>query len=219
MALMLAREVGDITTENRLTDIAEQEFGADYFAEDDDRFAWKLVMDEPHPRGQLNSLLILSEIGERGAWTNVYSGARETQFHLPTIEGVDYPHLGISEAKNDVGDETLWVSTYAATSDRRGSATSWKVTKLSNPQAVKVYCDDTQYSDWGVIGGDTIEINSRIAAHRFRIVVGPARDTASLDDASRSVVDVAPGPAVGASPASTTTARYRPAAPPSCACC
>jgi len=71
MTLMLAREVGDVTAEQHLKAVAEQEYGPDFFAGDEDRFAWKFGLDEPYPRWQLNGLLILSEIGDRGAWTNV----------------------------------------------------------------------------------------------------------------------------------------------------
>ena len=111
---MLAREVGDVTTERRMKAIAEREWGPDFFVDDDDRFAWGFGLPDPHPRGQLNGLLILSEIGGPGAWTNVYKGDRDAQFDLPTVEGVDFPNLGISEASNDVSDGTLHVTTYAA---------------------------------------------------------------------------------------------------------
>ncbi len=218
MVLMLAREMGDLTTEKRLTAVAEQEYGPNFFGEDEDRFAWKFGQNEAHPRGQLNSLLILSEIGERGAWTKVYNGTRDTQFHLPTVEGVDFPHLGIAEARNDAADGTLWVSTYAATSDRRGTATSWKVAQLANPQAVKVYCDDIEFNDWGVVAADTIEINSTIADHRFRIVTAPSA-AATVDDGSRAVTQGVSGNPMDAALSPATTASYRPAAPPTCACC
>ncbi len=219
MTLMLAREIGDVTTERRMKAIAEQEWGPDFFADDDDRFAWGFGLPDAHPRGQLNGLLILSEIGGPGAWTNVYKGDRNAQFDLPTVEGVDFPNLGISEAINGVSDSTLHVTTYAATSANRGNATSWKVTKLRDPKSVRVYCDDALFSDWGVIGEHTVEINSTIDAHRFRIVAtSPAEQTVGerqSENASASgsvTVSATAGP-------TPTPARYRPAAPPSCACC
>ena len=215
MTLMLAREVGDATTEKRLVAVAEQEFGPDFFADDEDRFAWTFGLDDPHPRGQLNGLLILSEIGERGAWTNVYTGGRDAQFTLPTIEGVDFPNLGICEAYNDVTDSTLYVSTYAATAARRGQATSWKVTQLPDPKAVQVYCDGEKYSDWGVIDDHTIEINSSIAAHRFRIVGTRAEDTVSEEHGAISTREGSSTMASGAGTPVETAAQYRPASPPS----
>ena len=82
--LMLAREVGDATTERRLKAFAEKEWGP-YFYTDGDRFAWSFGLDEDHPRGQLNSLLILSEIGNPGAWSRVYSGKKVTRPGEPEV--------------------------------------------------------------------------------------------------------------------------------------
>lgn len=219
LALMLAREIGDLTTEKRLSAIAERDFGPDFFGDDPDRFAWTFGLEEPHPRGQLNGLTILSEIGERGAWTRVYTGARETQFHLPTVEGIDFPNLGISAARNDTHNGTLLVSTYAATSARRGDRTSWRVTQLSNPQAVKVYCDGSEYSDWGVLNSNTIEINSTIDTHRLRILCGPAMDKVSAQDTALATQAVASSSSDTRAPQAAPVAHYRPATPPSCACC
>ena len=216
---MLAREVGDATTEARFKAVAEQEFGPDFFAKDDDRFAWSFGSDEPHPRGQLNSLLILSEIGGRGAWTNVYTGPRETQFHLPTVEGVDYPNLGIAEARNESSDGTLHICTYAATATHRGAPTSWKVTQLPDPQSVKVYCDDIEYRDWGVINDDTIEINSNIGTHRFRIVGGLISQNQTFEDQQSQSKEVRAEALVTTAADLAKIAQYRPAVPPSCACC
>ena len=215
MTLMLAREVGDVTTELRLKAVAEQEYGPDFFADDEDRFAWTFGLDEAHPRGQLNGLLILSEIGGPGAWTNVYKGVHEHQFDLPTVEGVDFPNLGICEASNNVTDGTLHVSTYAATAARRGEETSWKVTQLSDPQAVQVFCDDEKFSDWRVIDDHTIAIQSSIASHDFRI------DGASVGDSVNNEhgAEMTDGGGVASSDSAETgmeaPTQYRPAAPPS----
>lgn len=218
MTLMLAREIGDVTTERRFKALAEREWGPDFFAGDEDRFAWSFGIDEPHPRGQLNGLLVLSEIGGPGAWSGVYKGAREAQFELPTVMGVDFPKLGISTAFNDTADGNLHVATYAATAACRGEATSWKVTQLSNARAVEVYCDDSAYSDWGALDDHNIEINSTIAAHRFRIVDRGRTEAAKIERSTSTAGGAAATPGASTTTA-TTTARYRPAAPPSCACC
>ena len=218
MTLMLAREVGDETTERRLKAVAEQEYGPDFFADDEDRFAWKFGLDDPHPRGQLNSLLILTEIGGPGAWTNVYKGTHQNQFDLPTVEGIDYPNLGVCAAHNDVTDGTLHVSTYAATAARRGESTRWKVSQLPNPKAVQVFCDDQPFSDWGVVGDGAIEINSTIDAHTFRIVGDKATTTATAKRNGDTIAATGTSN-VGTGNIATTRAHYRPAVPPSCSCC
>ena len=183
---------------------------------DPDRFAWTFGLDEAYPRGQLNGLMILSEIGERGAWTRVYAGRHGSRFDLPTVEGVDFPSLGISEARNDVAENTLWVSTYCATAAHRGQPTRWKVTQLADPRAVKVYRDDAEYGDWGVMDDTTIEINGDVEAHRYRIVYPPL-ETARRGGAA--AVPTQAGNAATMAPGAPAAARYRPAAPRGCACC
>ena len=227
MTMMLAREVGDLTTENRLKSVAEREWGPNFFGDDEDRFAWGFGLAEPHPRGQLNGLMILSEIGGPGAWTNIYKGSRDGQFDLPTVEGVDFPTLGISAASNDTNDGTLHVSTYAATSARRGTPTSWRVSQLRDPATVQIYCDDQLYNDWGVVGDNTIEINSTIGEHRFRIA-NTGSELGAMDServavnggSIRSNTSVNASAGAGSAVIETATkTHYKPAAPPSCNCC
>jgi hypothetical protein len=219
MTMMLAREVGDITTERRLKAIAEQEWGPNFFGDDEDRFAWGFGLNEQYPRGQLNGLMILSEIGGPGAWTNIYKGKRNSQFDLPTVEDVDFPFLGISQAINDTDSNTLYVSTYAATSDRRGTSTSWKVTQLNDSRIVKIYCDDELFNDWGRIDDHTIEVNSTIGEHHFRITGTGSRDRISMDDFSASGSYDSSSRVTSSGIISPTATQYRPAAPPGCACC
>lgn len=220
MVLMLAREIGDITTEKRLSAVAEQEFGPNFFGDDPDRFAWQFGLDEPYPRGQLNGLMILSEIGERGAWTDVYTGNYEPQFDLPTVEGVDYPSLGISEASNDKNTGQLFISTYAATQTRRGEKTSWRITQLPSAEGVQVYCDNSLYTDWGRISNNEIEINSTIDSKRFRIVWGNSASHKTENTSRAELTAIASETGNAAAPTSVeATTSYRPAAPPSCACC
>ena len=216
LVLMLARELGDVTTENRLASIAEREYGENFFGDDPDRFAWQFGIDEPYPRGQLNGLMILSEVGDKGAWTDVYRGDYRPQFDLPTVEGVDYPILGISEAVNDADTGTLFVSSYAATNASRGQETRWRVSQLPDAASVQVYCGDSLYPDWKVLDNNRIEIDSTVDSHAFRIV-WQAADGVHRSDSTATQATQQPARVSSTSRSNTTS--YRPAAPPSCACC
>ena len=55
---------------------------------------------------------------------------REAVFSQPTVEGVDFPTLGISAARNDLSTGELLVKTYAAAPSCAGQATSFKLTTL-----------------------------------------------------------------------------------------
>ena len=63
-------EQGDATTKRRLKAFAEKE-RSPYCFTDGDRFAWTFGLDEDHSRGQLNSFIILSEIGNGGGSSQI----------------------------------------------------------------------------------------------------------------------------------------------------
>jgi hypothetical protein len=93
------------------------------------------------------------------------------------------------------------------------------VTQLRDPKAVQIYCDDELYTDWGVIGDHSIEINSTIGEHRFRITgTGSAAGAIADGDTVASSASASPGVG-GSAKGEATVAHYKPAAPPSCSCC
>ena len=63
-------EQGDATTKRRLKAFAEKE-RSPYCFTDGDRFAWTFALDEDHSRGQLNSVIILSKIGNAGGRSKI----------------------------------------------------------------------------------------------------------------------------------------------------
>ncbi|HEY2705017.1 MAG TPA: hypothetical protein VGL20_15140 [Candidatus Dormibacteraeota bacterium] len=172
IALLMAREMGDHATEARFRELAERTFEPRSFGDDGDRFAWWFNLGEEHPRGQLCSLLMLTELGEPGAWGRVFTQPNLTKFEQPTVEGVDFPRLGVSEAWNDLEAGALWVTTYAATRAARGAAASWRVTRLPDAGSVSIQCDGSDFPGWRVVEPGTIEIEAPIGDHRFRIVTG-----------------------------------------------
>jgi len=208
--------MGDVTTERRLKNLAEREFGPNFF-NDEDRFAWRFGLDEQHPRSQLNGLLILSEIGQPGAWSNVYKGNNLDHFDQPTVIGVDFPKLGISRAINDSDSSKLYVSTYAATKSAANQKTSWKVCNLDHAQSVSVYLENNPYPDWTVIDSNTIEINTTIESKNFCIAYKPKLfGTKSTNSVGARSSMSATSPQVAGKQIRTV---YKPASPPSCSCC
>jgi Linalool dehydratase/isomerase len=213
---LIAREVGDSTTERRLRDYAERKFEPRVFGEENDRFGWWFGRKEPYPRGQLSALQMLCELGDPGAWSRVFDRPNLAKFDEPTVVGVDYPSLGICEAWNDGDSGDLRVATYAATPSRRGAHTSFRVTKLPNVRAVRVRCDGVDDPPWRAVGDDTIEIECDIGEHRFEIATrGQARDDAS-EQRRREGAD-----AEIVAKAGSESRTYVPAPPPTCAapCC
>ena len=195
IALFIANELGDDELADRLRVVAEREFEPRFFGPDGDSFGWWFGFGEEYPRGQPGALLALSEIGARGSWQRAFKPSDGARFREPTVEGVEYPTLGISQAYNDPGSRSLIVETYAATSGRRGHRTSFRVTQSAGVNEVAVTCDGEDFASWRAVDGDTIEIATDVADHVFRISTAdgvpsgrPVRDAAAEERTA------APGP-------------------------
>lgn len=194
VGLLMAREVGDHETEARLREVAERDFEPRFFGADGDQFGWFFGNGEPWPRGQLSSLMVLSELGEPGSWGSVFNRPNTAKFDEPTVTGVDYPRIGLTQAWNDLDAGVLWVETFAATSAATGTPTIFSVTQLPNAAEVSIWCDGAEFTDWRTIGPDSIELSTDIRDHHFRIVTGfhgapaPAQRKASTGSVTTSTV-------------------------------
>ena len=202
------RLAGDTTTEERLHSLAERDFEPRFFGDNDDRFGWWFHTGEEWPRGQLANLMVLSELGQPGGWSRVFTHSNLTKFREPTVEGVDYPTLGIAQAWNDPQAGALWVETYPATTAAAGLKTSWRVSRLAKPEDVTVQCDGSGFTAWRVTGPETIQINADVATHLFRISTGYHGGAQPLVHHETAATGMVPGKAV-----------YLPAAPPGGSCC
>ena len=136
LGLVLAKALGDHTAVARLSAAAERDNEPRWFGEDMDKFGWWFNLDEPWPRGQGTALMMASEIQE-GSWIESFKVKHLDKYTAPTLEGVDYPTLGVDQAWNDKDSGILFIGTYAAERSRRGEETAWQVTNL--PDASDAY--------------------------------------------------------------------------------
>jgi hypothetical protein len=162
--------------------------------------------------------MVLSELGEPGAWSRVFTQPNLAKFSEPTVSGVDYPILGISQCWNESNAGTLWVETYCATSTKRGAATTWRVSGLPNPATVRVMMDENEYGGWSISGADAIEIRSNVDTHRFRIVTNWTGNNAksaapTTAQAHSSTVNVTTAPSALASASALVSSKGK------CSCC
>ena len=172
IALMMARELGDVTTETRLRKLAEDAFEPKFFGAEGGSFAWWFNLGEDWPRGQLSSLMMLSELGEPGAWSRVFNQPNLAKFSEPTVSGVDYPTLGLAQCWNDLDAGALWVETYCATPSRRGVPTTFQVSGLPDVGALRVMLNDSEFTGWSPTSAGTIEIRCDVDTHCFRFETG-----------------------------------------------
>jgi hypothetical protein len=193
IALFIATELGDEEMADRLRDVAEREFEPRFFGPDGDSFGWWFGFGEEYPRGQPGALLALSEIGTRGSWREAFEPAADDRFNEPSVEGVDYPTLGIAQAHNYSDDRALVVETYAATSAHRGRATTVRVSQLPDSAKVAVTCDSQEFARWRSIGPNEIELSVDVAEHLYRIhACSPSPGNQARTRADRSALTSTP---------------------------
>ena len=128
--LVMAKEMGDDVAYKRLSEAAERQYEPRFFGEHHEKFGWFFNNAEAFPRGQGSAMLMAAEIAGAGDWTRAFEAPHLDKYTAPTVEGIEFPSLGVSQAWNDRATGTLHVVTYAAAPDKRGAATRWRVTNL-----------------------------------------------------------------------------------------
>jgi len=236
LGVVLAREFGDEITLARLTRYATDHFEPGFAGaglQGADEFGWGFGLGEPYPRGQLNGLLMMAEIGTPGAWSRVFTEPNLAKFDEPTVCGVDFPRLGIREARNSGG--VLHLGCYAGTSAERGAPTSLRVTQLPDAASCVLHRAGVPYPRWRVLDPHTIQIDLDLDSHQLQVswstaaaaprplAPEPTRSSTPASSGSRAGTGVRPG----SGPASSTPTGPTPSAPtltagiprPPCACC
>ena len=169
--LALAKALGDHTAVARLSAAAERYSEPKWFGEDMDKFGWWFNNGEPWPRGQGSAQMMITEITESN-WVDAFKVKHLDKYAAPTLEGIDFPTVGVDQAWNDKESGVLHVGTYAADRNRLGEETSWRVTGLPNANDVFVLADGSPFQNIEVINDNSILIRSDINLHRFQIFTG-----------------------------------------------
>lgn len=228
----MARELGDTAVAEKLKAAADRESDPRFFGKQNEMFGWWTNFPtEGYPRGQASATMMVSEIGRPGDWIRSLQAPFLDKFTAPTVEGVDFPSMGLFQAWNDPASGTLNVGTYAASPDKRGATTSFKITNLPNASLVGITVDGQPFTRFEVTGPSGIRIDTTIDDRQFRIVTG-YRGTGNRADEQprpqddRRIAGAAPGLASAERSAHDGTQADRPASRnlfsvkgPGCACC
>ncbi len=168
--LAVATALGDHMVAERLRSAAERDNEPLWFGDDGDRFGWGFNRNEPWPRGQGTARMMLSEIQE-GNWVDAFECRHLDKYDAPTVEGVDYPTVGVDQAWNDPESGVLYVGTYDADRSRRGQETDWTVTNLPNPSDAVVLQNGSELPA-EVVGPNAIRIRTTVGEYRYQIFTG-----------------------------------------------
>jgi hypothetical protein len=169
-ALSLAHELGDGEIAGKLRTHAEASYEPTWDRQAGD-FYYLFGLREPYPRGQFNAQLMLSEIGGPGAWWRLFNEPNLRKFEEPTVCGVDYPRVGLSEAYYDPGRRALALQTYAATPAAAGGQTRFRLVGLRRPEKCSVLREGAPYDRVRVHNG-SLEIEATIEQKRYQVIEG-----------------------------------------------
>jgi len=176
IGLLLAREFGDDTTARRLGRALEKQSNGRFFGSvgdgEPEEFGYYFGFGERYPRGQESALYMLADVMEPGDWYAAFNEIDADRHSAPTVEGIDFPSLGVRRAQNDPRDGVLTVETYAATRSTSGTPTRWRVANLPDAQSVAVELDGHDFGGWRTLDASTIEISCSIASQTFRLRTG-----------------------------------------------
>jgi hypothetical protein len=187
---LVAKELGDWSTVDRLAAVIERDFEPRFFGEDNSRFGYFFGWGETWPRGQTSALLMAGELATPGSWSKPFNQPNLAKFTEPTVEGVDFPTLGISAAHNLPGAGELHVSTYAATPAARRTPTTWRITNLADPSDVRIICDGQAFDNWRVIDDSTIEVSLDVDSHDLIVATGSSQVNAPSREAGQRRVEI-----------------------------
>ena len=179
--LVMAKELGDEVAYARLSAAAEREYEPKIFGEHQEKFGWFFNNKEGFPRGQGSAMLMAAEIAEPGDWTHAFEARYQDKYTAPTVEGIEFPALGVSQAWNDRATGILHVVTYAAAPEKRGAATKWRVTNLPSVTNLTLLVNGQPFTRFASVGPRTIELTTTIDAHQFQIVTGYRGDGARAE--------------------------------------
>ena len=164
--LILAREFGDDAIYNKLDAHCEARHEPTWDAAAGE-FTWGFGLNEPHPRGQFNATRMMAEALSEGAWRRLFNAPNLGKFNEPTVYGVDFPTVCLSQARYDAARGQLVVATDAGLPHAAGQPTSFRVTNV-DPASCQVEIDDRVCDDWRIVEGD-LEITTTVAAHLIRV--------------------------------------------------
>jgi hypothetical protein len=118
----------------------------------------------------VDAVIMAAEARGKQAWWRIFNEPNLRKFDQPTVCGVDFLRLGISQAIYDADKNLLAVSTYAADPWMAGTTTTFTVERLHKPAQTLLLRDGQVYDGWRVSGEDRIEVKAEVQDHAYRLM-------------------------------------------------
>jgi hypothetical protein len=169
MLLQLAGEFADEPTKKSLWDAADN-FIEPNWDSSSGEFTLGLKLNEPHPRGQWNARMMAGWVCTQGAWSRIFNEPNLSKFDEPTVEGIDFPSIVLSEARWD--GSTLYLAAHPQNTHVQGTVTTARLTNAGNTQGwVLIQPDGTKVT----LTGEADHVPFEIRADNRTVMI--RRDT------------------------------------------
>ena len=165
--IFLAREWGLTELADELLTVADERYGPTW-----DRtrgeFTWSFELDEKHPRGQANALMAAATAMEPGLWSRVTSTPIDNRLAEPTVLGVDFPALALSQAEWLRYEQKLVLQTEAMNEAVTGTPTSFRIRGLPDPTRFTVSSPTGAPARSRLLGSDLL-VHTTVGQHKLEI--------------------------------------------------
>ena len=166
VGLSLAKEFDDKAVYAKIMAHAEDNYEPTWDTSSGE-FTWRFGLDEPHPRGQYNGQMATAEACSPGAMARIVDAPNLRKFLEPTVYGVDFPTVCLSQAYYDVDRRCLLISMDPGAPSAAGQPTTFRVNNV-DAQRCRVTVDGQPSQDWRIVN-DELEITTTVAEHTFVI--------------------------------------------------
>jgi hypothetical protein len=167
MALWMAREWGLHELADVLAHTVDEHYEPTWDRTTGE-FTWGFALGEPIPRGQYNGTMAAAQIATEQAWTRLATVGPGDRFAEPTVVGVDFPRVALSEARWDPQQQTLLVTPDPVDARAAAAPTTFRVVNLRDATKWRAELDAGEPVD-SIAHGDKLEIRTTAAPRRHRI--------------------------------------------------
>jgi hypothetical protein len=168
-AHLLAQEFGEDGLSAKLAEFSDARFGPTWDVATAE-FTWRFGLDEEHPRGQLNATAAMAEAGGPDAWWGIVNRPNRKKLAEPTVHGVDFPKVCLSQAVYDPSAAQLIIATDDGVPAHRGEPTTFRISNVV-PGNCSVEIDGTKSDNWRIVEGQ-IEISTTVGNHTVVVRCG-----------------------------------------------
>lgn len=165
-AVSYALEVGDVERAEGLRQWMSVNGGQTY---EDGEFYFTYGRNETWPRGLCNAWATIGYIGDAGSIRRMYKNPNLDKFHQPTVQGIDYPGVNVTQATYDAGKDALILSIAPGTA-AAGTDTTFEVVNYpAGGSQHEILMDDHPYDSWADSGPGAITVRTTVDNHSFVI--------------------------------------------------